>query len=202
MDQPTGACWRSLAVSDHANTREVLMSEGVGWKGRSYGRVWSYALPHCWFDLLIGNSVLDFPLIDCLPINNHKPTHSLADSNGTTSDLTIVKQFTQDALQDKMANDENMTKRGITTCETSGTIQSANGYIGYIHDGCSDRYHRLKWGESGDFDDGDSGSIAYQQVGYDQVGVAGTCNGRDPQNGRVFGASAWWINDNHGYTYV
>lgn len=136
------------------------------------------------------------------PINNHKPTHSLADSNGTTSDLTIVKQFTQDALQDKMANDENMTKRGITTCETSGTIQSANGYIGYIHDGCSDRYHRLKWGESGDFDDGDSGSIAYQQVGYDQVGVAGTCNGRDPQNGRVFGASAWWINDNHGYTYV
>lgn len=66
MDQPTGACWRSLAVSDYANTREVLMSEGVGWKDRSYGRVWSYALPHCWFDLLIGNSVLDFPLIDCL----------------------------------------------------------------------------------------------------------------------------------------
>ncbi|USZ69076.1 hypothetical protein NGM10_04895 [Halorussus salilacus] len=137
------------------------------------------------------------------PINGHEPTYSLADSNGTTTDLTIVKQFTKDALQDKIANDENLTKRGITTCETSGKIRSANGYIGYIQDGCSDRNHRLKWGKSGDFDDGDSGSIAYQQVGHDQVGVAGTCNGRDPAaNGRVFGASAWWIEDNHGYTYV
>lgn len=147
---------------------------------------------HCRDDFLVAE-----------PINNHTPTYSLADSNGNTSDLTIVKQFTQNALQDKIANNEDLTKRGITTCETSGRIRSANGYIGYIQDGCSNRYHRLKWGQSGDFDDGDSGSIAYQKVGYNQVGVAGTCNGRDPaSNGRVFGAAAWWIEDNHGYTYV
>lgn len=143
----------------------------------------------------------DFVVAD--PLNGHDPTYRLADSGGTMSDLTIVKQFTKDALQDKIANDEQLTKRGITTCETSGRIRSANGYIGYILDGCSNRYHRVKWGQSGDFDDGDSGSIAYQQIGYDQVGIAGTCNGRDPAaNGRVFGASAWWIEDNHGYTYV
>lgn len=63
----------------------------------------------------------------------------------------------------------------------------------------------MKWGDDNDFDNGDSGSVAYQQVGHDQVGIAGVCNGRDPNSlaaAKVFGTAAWHIEEDHGYTYV
>lgn len=139
------------------------------------------------------------------PINGHSPAGRLAEDGGTMSDLTVVKQFTKDALQDKIANDENLSKRGVRTCKTSGEIGSANGYIGVVDTGCSDRPHQVKWGSDDDFDDGDSGSVAYQQIGHDQIGIAGVCNGRDPNplaSAKVFGTAAWHIEADHGYTYV
>ncbi|SDD98210.1 hypothetical protein [Natrinema hispanicum] len=139
------------------------------------------------------------------PVNGHTPAGRLASSGGNLSDLTIVMQFTQDALQDMIAAEEELTKRGVRTCETSGVIEAANGYIGPVDVGCSDRPHQLKWGADDSFDDGDSGSIAYQQVGHDQVAVAGVCNGRDPNPfaaGKVFGTAAWHIEEDQGYTYI
>nr|WP_176705271.1 hypothetical protein [Halobacterium sp. GN101] len=96
------------------------------------------------------------------------------------SDLTIIKQFTKDALQHKIANGELLTKRGVRACETSGKIKAADAYIGFVGPGCGNRHQQLKW--EGGFNDGDRGSVAYQKTGSanDTVGIAGTCNGTYP----------------------
>lgn len=138
------------------------------------------------------------------PINGHSPSGRIVGSNGDVSDLTIVKQFTKDALQDKIANGESLTKRGVRTCETSGKIKVADGYIGYVDIGCGNRYQQLKW--EGGFNGGDSGSVAYQKIGSanDTVGIAGTCNGTDPNLAapNTFGTGAYKIKNYHGYSYV
>lgn len=158
-------------------------------------------------DAAIGDVIESYCTYDFVvaePINGHTPTYRLANPNGTLSDLTIVEQFTKNALHDKVANDEELTKRGVKTCETTGKIRSANGYIGPVDIGCGFRNHQVKWGkDDGDFDPGDSGSIVYQKVGSDQVAVAGTCNGWDPVNKYiVYGQSAYSIKNNKGYTYI
>ena len=140
------------------------------------------------------------------PINGHTPSMHIGDPNGGLTTDVIVEQFTKKALQDMIAADEYLTKRGIMTCKTSGQIGAANGYFKWTGgEGCDERCHQVKWGGDNDFDDGDSGSVAYQKFDQGQVGVAGVCNGRDPNpfaSYKVFGTAAWHITDEWQYTYV
>jgi len=144
-------------------------------------------------DIYKDDCELDFVMAS--GINGHSPTSDIVGTG-----LTVQEQYTQDGISDLAAQDETATKRGVRTCETSGKIVTANGYIGFVDKGCGDRGHQVK----GEWytDDGDSGSTVYRDIGNGEAAALSMHAGKDPMNGNGFGFGAYWLKEEGGYAYV
>lgn len=125
-------------------------------------------------------------------------------------DRFMQGQFSKSGLSDRKAAGKKLHKIGQRTCHTSGEIQSVDGYIGNINDGCSDRYKQVFWGDEEHAKDGDSGSPTYapdpESSNYYLISSlhAGSIPAwLDPsgQGGYAFGTSAYGIEDKWGFTF-
>lgn len=151
--------------------------------------------------------VVDYDCADdfvaCEPRNGHSPTRTIV---GT--DHYILGYYTASGIDSLAANDEQATKRAVTTCETSGTIHGRGEAWAYDAD-CKRRFDQVKWGVSEqDFTDGDSGSVAYASPyassEYREYALcinAARVPTDDPTGNYVFGTGAYHINSEYGYSF-
>ena len=118
----------------------------------------------------------------------HSASTTIADTG-----LSIEYQYAKTGIDDLVAQQLSATKRGVRSCETTGTVVSSDGYIGAVDDGCWDREFQVK-GEW-TIDNGDSGSPAYRQIGTDEAAVLSMNAGRDPLTNNAFGFGAYHLYD-------
>ncbi|WP_254768961.1 hypothetical protein [Salinilacihabitans rarus] len=87
-------------------------------------------------------------------------------SGGIIADIT--GEYSQDYVNILAGEGESVEKQGKTTGYTTGELHTANGYVAFVgFEGCDDRSDQVRWGDGSDFDDGDSGSVAWYQWGDD-----------------------------------
>ena len=138
------------------------------------------------------NCNLDLYVAD--PVNGHEPRMRI---EGKSAD--VVGQYTQDGISDLAANNKNGVKLGANTCETTGQVYTANGYIGPVDKGCSDRGKQVKgeWDGAG----GDSGGPTYRYVDIDEVKILSMHHGQDPLNDNSYGFGAYHLTNKSGYWF-
>jgi hypothetical protein len=142
-------------------------------------------------DIIEANCQLDYALGDP---DNHTPQQKIVAGG---EDVTF--QYTKSGINDQIGQGAHGTKRGISSCETSGEIYTANGYIGAVDKGCPNRGYQVK-GEW-DIERGDSGSVAFIDNGSN-VGALSMNAGFDPLNDNAFGFGAYRLKAQQGLSYA
>jgi len=131
-------------------------------------------------------------------INGHSPTRDIVDTSYYT-----WGHYTAAGVDDLAANGHFANKRGVTTCYSYGEIHGRGS--AWVYDSnCTDRHDQVKWGTAvEDFDDGDSGSIAYHHHEDDKVLVvdlnAAYVPKSDPSGDYAFGTGAYHIYNEEGF---
>jgi hypothetical protein len=129
----------------------------------------------------------------------------------------MVGQWSKIGLDDLKADGQQLYKVGQTTGKTSGYITATKAYelvMGSFEPpelNCGDRNGQVRWGSDSDFDDGDSGSVAYhpdpRENGDNNYLVASNCTAVLPGsadtsgNGYVTGVGAYRTLDQYGLIY-
>lgn len=80
--------------------------------------------------------------------------------------VDITGEYSQDYVNFLAGEGESVRKYGQRTGYTVGELHTANGYVAYVGgEGCDDRSDQVRWGDGDDFDEGDSGSVAWYEYG-------------------------------------
>lgn len=147
-------------------------------------------------EVVDGDCTADF--VACDGINGHSPTRQI---HGTS--YKSWGHYTKNGVQALAADNEPVTKQGISSCETSGQIGGVGVYIGSVGNGCGNRSEQIRWGTSSDIQANDSGSVAYHHHKDDKVLIValntGATSALDPRGNFSFGTGAYHIHDEFGY---
>lgn len=162
----------------------------------NYDALGTVAGNDCWYDVLW----LD-------PANAHEPMDEIEDASPSRY---VNGWFSRAGLSDLKSAGEPVEKYGCRTGRTSGQIESTDAATSFY--GCNTKYGQLAQGDSSDFNDGDSGSMAYHGEpldggGYssDYIWVGGMCNARTADFTSlydfVYGTSCWKLDNQMNWSW-
>lgn len=143
-----------------------------------------------------GDCTDDF--VACRPLNGTSPSR---DIHGTS--YKSWGHYTKSGVQALAASNEEVTMNGSASCETSGQIHGIGVSVSDSSLSCGPHHEQVRWGDSSDFQDMDSGAAVWHHHNDDKVlivSLAGYSSSPfDLSGGYVFGTSAYHIHNQYGY---
>lgn len=106
----------------------------------------------------VGSTIAEYPVADVITAKSDGTYRPDSAIQGATPER-VLGQFTRMGLADLAAQGESLEKVGAQTGHTTGSINGIDAITCLTDDTC--RRGQLKWGDEGDFTDGDSGSVCY-----------------------------------------
>lgn len=139
--------------------------------------------------------------------NGHSPEARIVKGSSSTDFYDVVGSFTMDALSDMKANNEDVRKVGVASCETKGEVKAVDVSQADENDCTLEKQGQVRWGTDQDATSGDSGSVAFAQSTDPDVSdynVASLVLGHSPTDlgSFIYGTGVFHIRENVGYYYA